>query len=147
MSNKLWKYFLENKTICVLNLVVVIILFVPYSYSLGQTYEAEELHWISNFIFNELDLIIFYSPVLILTITFQITSKKIYRKILLILNMIISLCQLVIALFSLVFPIQDFLPGIGMFLIVSLFPLITVIYIIESLERAGKNNESSYIKL
>ena len=131
MTNKIWKYISKNKTICILNLVVFLILIVPYSYSLGQHYESEELHWIPNFVFKQIDLIIFYLPILILTIGFQIVKKNVWKKALLIFSLIIYILYFFGALYSLSYPIQDFSPGIGNLLILTLFPLIIIIYKIE----------------
>lgn len=125
----------KRKTICILNTIVFLILIVPYSYSFGNTYETEELHWNPNFVFKEIDLIIFYIPILILTIGFQITKKTVWKNMLLILNLIICIIYFLGALFSLSFPIQDFSPGIGNLLILTLFPLIMIIYKIEQFER------------
>ncbi len=75
MTNKIWNYIKKNKTVCVLNIIIFLILVVPYSYSFVHHNETEELHWTPNFVFKETDLIIFYLPILILTIGFQLTKK------------------------------------------------------------------------
>ncbi len=77
---KIWNYIKENKTVSILDLIVFLILIVPNSYSFGHNYETEELHWIPNFVFKEIDLIVFYLPILILTIGFQL-SKKLFGEI------------------------------------------------------------------
>ncbi|WP_338731385.1 hypothetical protein [Mangrovimonas cancribranchiae] len=141
MTNKIWNYIKKNKTVCVLNIIVFLILVVPYSYSFGNQYETEELHWTQNFVFKEIDLIIFYLPILILTIGFQLTKKAIWRNTLLILNLVVSILYFFGALYSLSFPIQDFSPGIGNLLILTLFPLIIIIFKIEQYER-NKNKKT-----
>lgn len=125
---KIWNYIKENKTVSILNLIVFLILIVPNSYSFGHNYETEELHWIPNFVFKEIDLIVFYLPILILTIGFQLSKKTIWRNTFLILFIVFSILYFIGAVFSLSFPIQDFSPGIGNLLILTLFPLIIIIF-------------------
>ncbi|AWH75286.1 hypothetical protein DCS32_14260 [Dokdonia sp. Dokd-P16] len=128
MMIKIWNYIKENKTVSILNLIVFLILIVPNSYSFGHNYETEELHWIPNFVFKEIDLIVFYLPILILTIGFQLSKKTIWRNTFLILFIVFSILYFIGAVFSLSFPIQDFSPGIGNLLILTLFPLIIIIF-------------------
>ncbi|MGH1385219.1 hypothetical protein [Kordia sp.] len=135
MKKGIWNYIKTNKTVCVLNLIIFLILVLPYSYYFGHHYEAEKLHWIPNFVYKEIDLIIFYLPILILTIGFQIAKKTTWRNILLILNLIISILYFIGAILSLSFPIQDFSPGIGNLLILTLFPLLTIIFKIDQSEK------------
>ncbi len=125
---KIWNYIKENKTVSILNLIVFLILIVPNSYSFGHNYETEELHWIPNFVFKEIDLIVFYLPILILTIGFQLSKKTVWRNTFLILFIVFSILYFIGAVFSLSFPIQDFSPGIGNLLILTLFPLIIIIF-------------------
>ena len=125
---KIWNYIKENKTVSILNLIVFLILIVPNSYSFGHNYETEELHWIPNFVFKEIDLIVFYLPILILTIGFQLSKKTVWRNTFLILFIVFSILYFIGAVFSLLFPIQDFSPGIGNLLILTLFPLIIIIF-------------------
>ena len=143
MKQKIWKYIKTNKAISVLNLIVFLILIVPYSYSFGNNYETEKLHWIPNYVFKELELIIFYFPVLILTIGFQITKKTVWRNTLLIINLIICILYFFGALQQILIPFQDFVPGFGNLLILTLFPLIMIIYKIEQIERYKKKKTTA----
>ena len=140
MINNIWNYIKKNKTLSVLNLILILILIVPYSYSSKHQYETEELHWTPNFVFNEIDLFMFYLPILILTIGFQITKKIIWKKILLILNLVLSIIYFIGAILSIWLPIQDFIPGFGNLLILTLFPLIMIIFIMEQYERNHNKN-------
>ena len=138
MTNKIWNYIKKNKTISVLNLMVFLILIVPHSYSFGYHYETEEIGWTPIYVFKDIELILFYLPILILTIGFQLTKKTIWRNTLLILNLLVSILYFMGALFSLSFPVQDFSPGIGLLCILTLLPLIMSIYKIEQYERNKK---------
>tara|TARA_Y100000815_G_scaffold117945_1_gene106474 strand:+ start:884 stop:1315 length:432 start_codon:yes stop_codon:yes gene_type:complete len=140
MINNIWNYIKKNKTLSVLNLILILILIVPYSYSSIHQYETEELHWTPNFVFNEIGLFMFYLPILILTIGFQITKKIIWKKILLILNLVLSIIYFIGAILSIWLPIQDFIPGFGNLLILTLFPLIMIIFIMEQYERNHNKN-------
>ncbi len=128
---KVWKYIKKHKIVNLLNFILLLILSVPFSYSYGNNRETEKLHWISNYMYNELDLIVFYLPILALTIGFQIATKKVWKNALLTLNLGIAVIYFLETLFSLIVPIQDHSFGLGQLLILTLFPLITFIYRFE----------------
>ncbi|WP_405369242.1 MULTISPECIES: hypothetical protein [unclassified Nonlabens] len=98
----------------------------------------EQLHWIPNYIFQEVDLFLFYIPILILIIGYQINKKIIWKKTLLILMLIIFLLYFFGAIASLSFPIQDYSLGLGSLLLLTLFPLTAIIYKIEQHKRNKK---------
>ena len=133
MKGGIYNYIINNKTTSILNFIVLLILFVPFSYSYGNIYETEELHWIPNYIFEELELIIFYIPILLLTILFQIQKKCFWKKIILIIFLLISILSLLVIISSGIIP--DYSLGLGGILIMSLTPLIMIIYKIEQFKK------------
>ena len=135
MKQKIWKYIKENKIINITNLVVLLIFFLPFSYYYGHSFESEELKWIPTYLFNDYISIIFYIPIVIFTIVIQITKKSIYRETIFTLIIITYIFYFFGTLFALSFPMQDLSPGLGLLLILTLLPLIIILYKKEQLEQ------------
>lgn len=129
--SKVWRYITKNKTVCVLNIVLFIILLVPYSYIYSHHNENEDLHWIPNFVFQQADLFGFYLLIAVLIIGFQIAKTNILRKRLLIISLIVSFVYFIAGSLSLYLPVQDFSAGIGNVLVLTIFQLGMLILILE----------------
>lgn len=128
MIKEIWNYIRVHKTINLLNLLIVIMLFVPFSYSLNNTYETEKLFWVPNFIFKEFELVILYISLVIFTIGFQASKKTILKKLFLLFNLVICFFYFLHGIILLVFPILDFAVGMGGIISVILFPLSLIIF-------------------
>lgn len=131
MLHKTWKHIKENKATSFLNLCVFLVFITPYSYVYSHRTEDQQLHWIARFIIEYKDTIIVYLPVLIFTIGFQITQKTIWKKFFLVANLIMCCISFIVGFLSVITPIQDFLPGIGLYLTLTFFPLMIIVYKIE----------------
>jgi len=122
------KLLTKKKITYVLNIVLFLILVVPYSYTYSHHNETEDLHWTPNFVFEQIDLLSFYLLITIPVIGFQIAKTNTLRKKLLIISLIVSILYFIGTVPSLFLPIQDFSPSIGNILVLMLFPLIMVIF-------------------
>lgn len=121
---------ITNKAINLLNLVVLLILILPYSYYLGHEHETQALHWIPNFILFDINLALFFLPIPCLTIGFQIAKTARWRTIFLVALIIISALYAFFKLFIISFPIiPDYSTGIGSLLLLSICPLAVFIFI------------------
>ncbi|MEF3078759.1 hypothetical protein [Winogradskyella poriferorum] len=125
------KLLTKKKVTYVLNLVLLLILVVPYSYYLSHYKETEELDWIPNFVFQQTDLICCYLLIAILIIGFQTSKTYVLRKRFLTASLIVSFVYFIGGSFSLYLPVQDFSPGIGNVLALTLFPLIIIVFRLE----------------
>lgn len=130
MTQLIWNYIKDNKWTNLLNLNLLLILLFPFYYTFGNAFESENLQWTPVYLIASSD-IIFYVPLLILTIGFQ-TAKNKNTKILLIkLNLVFSFIYVLGTLLILYVAFQDFYYGLGLLLILTLFPLTFGILIIE----------------
>ncbi|RBA28258.1 hypothetical protein [Flavobacterium tibetense] len=128
MIKEIWNYIRVHKTINLLNLLIVIILFVPFTYSLNNTSETEKLFWVPNFIFKELELVIFYISLVIFTVGFQVSKRTINKKIFILFNLVICFFFFLHGIILLIFPILDFAVGLGSALSIIIFPLSLIIF-------------------
>ncbi|MCT4581019.1 MAG: hypothetical protein N4A35_06340 [Flavobacteriales bacterium] len=128
--NKIWSYIITNKTISLLNLVLILAPLLPYSYSFSPILSEKTTPWITNFIFDQIPHSIAYITLIILTISFQLIRNIFWKKAILILSMIIGFIFFIDGAFTIGFPIQDYLPGIGNLLILAFFPLTTSVFIV-----------------
>ncbi|CAA0197271.1 conserved membrane hypothetical protein [Tenacibaculum maritimum] len=116
MSKKVLFYFL-----------VILILFVPLIKTYEVKGEYDEGIWENVYVFKELDLIILFMPLLILTFLIGFSKKKkilIYR-ILIVGTFLYS----ILGVTAILTPSMDSYPLIGAYLIVMLFP--TVLFLMN----------------
>ncbi len=129
MFQKIKQYTRNNKAITCLNLFLIAIFFVPYSYSDGLNGEQ-----FTNYTILNDELLISNLTLIPFTIAFQIMKKGFLRKLFLIIDLVIFFVAFLSSLFYLSMPLQDFIPGIGILLMLFLFPLTILIYSIENYE-------------
>ncbi|CAA0183550.1 conserved membrane hypothetical protein [Tenacibaculum maritimum] len=116
MSKKVLFYFL-----------VILILFVPLIKTYEVKCEYDEGIWENVYVFKELDLIILFMPLLILTFLIGFSKKKkilIYR-ILIVGTFLYS----ILGVTAILTPSMDSYPLIGAYLMVMLFP--TVLFLMN----------------
>ena len=130
-KKELWSYLQKNKTASVLNLILITLLVVPYSHTFTHTSEIEPLFWRPNYILMNGELLLIWIPTVFLMVAFQITTKRGWRRAFLFLSLVVSLLLFLIGLATVLFPIQDFGPGIGNLLTPILLPLVTLLLIQE----------------
>ena len=121
--SKTWNYIQKNRLVSVFNLIVVLILILPYSETRQHNFEKGGLSWQFNFVFAHLELIVPYLPILFLTILYQILKNQKLKNIVFGLLILLSCIYSAGAFFSLGFLAQDYTPSIGNFLMILIGPI------------------------
>lgn len=131
--NGIWQYIKNNKMITIFNVVIVLVLILPYSitYSGGPT-ETDDLIWQLNYVYKDFELFIFFIPLSILAISFQLCQPNIWRRIMLIILAILCCGYSFITFMILSIPTQDYMPSWGLLLTATLGPLTLLILGIET---------------
>jgi hypothetical protein len=140
MMDSAWQYIRNNKFITILNIDIILILLLPYSETYGGgSSELDELTWSLNYFYQDMELFVFFIPLSLLTIGFQIMPNGIWRKLLL--GLLILLCcgYSFIAFIGLGMPIQDYAPTWGQLVMVTVGPLMLIIWGVE-LNKSSKHN-------
>lgn len=119
--------------ITLFNVAIFLILVLPFSESYGLwNIETDKLTWAPNYVFAELDLFIFFIPLSALTIGFQILKFNRWRKTLLILHIVQCCAYSMNALLTLGGQGQYYMPSWGQLVMITLGPIILVIWSLES---------------
>ncbi len=124
MINSIISYINNNKYSTVLNAIVLLLFFVPFSYSYSSRSENEALHWMPNFIYSDEQSLYFYFLIFLSTISFQLFENKFIIRTL---NLLISLLYFLIGLLYILIPLQDYSVGLGNILLLTIFPLNLII--------------------
>lgn len=128
----IWKYISNNKLITLLNIVVILILLFPYTLTFGEVYsEAHTYSWKYHYVYSDIELFVFFIPLGVLVIGFQIIKLNNWRKKLLIILTILSCLYSLNAFLTLLVPIQDYLPSWGQILMITLGPITLSVLVLE----------------
>ena len=121
--------------ITIFNIAILLILTLPYSITYGGGYnEIDELTWEPNYVYENLELFIFFIPLSLLTIGFQVMKFNKWRKLLLGLHIVQCCAYSLNAFLSMGIPIQDYIPSWGQLVMVTLGPMTIIIWRIESID-------------
>lgn len=131
MQNKIYTYISNHKIINLLNLMMLIILLVPYSCIYGNTYETEELHWMPIYIYDDKITFIPFILFLVFIIGFQLLKKGKLKNLFLKALVVHSLLCFLYGMLVFIMPMQDFMPHLGYLLILAIFPLSILLFRIE----------------
>lgn len=119
--------------ITIFNIAILLILLLPYSITFGREHsETGELIWTSNYIYEDLELFIFFIPLSLLTIGFQIIKLNTWRRVIFGLHIIQCCVYSLNAFFMMALPIQDYIPSWGQLITITLGPIAFIIWSIES---------------
>ena len=123
MQNKFWNYIKDNKLVNALNLFLLIILIVPYSYTYCGIENSDELGWNVNYVTDGSDLPFLYGGIVFLTLLFQIIQHKKIRQVLLIFLLLVTLAWFYLIFVAIFTDNERFISGMASYLSLLLFPL------------------------
>lgn len=102
---------------------------LPYGYIYSHNSEFDELKWTKSYVYQDINLILFFLVYTFLTVSIDYLKNKSLGKKLLFVHLIISFIFSSLSFLSILLISQDYMPGIGNFLSIFLFPLSMSIYI------------------
>jgi hypothetical protein len=116
--------FINKILIVLLSAILIISFFIPYSFVFNAENNIENQNWENSYIVDDIKLITLYTAFSIFWLAYLLLNKSLVKTILKLILLIISLLFFVMALANLVFIAQDFLPSMGIYISIFIFPLL-----------------------
>ena len=137
------KYAGENKLLMLLNVVVLMVLLLPFGRVQQQAGSGEDapLVWVNGFIYEDFLSILFYSLVILLTASLQVARSSVIRMILATLNLFVCGLSSLFAAGSMILVAPDYKPYFGCVLTLSLAPISFFVLIEEGIRAGQKRRE------
>jgi len=126
-------YIKSNYLIILIDILLLLLLVLPYSESFWGGPFNETHEWRPNFVYSNEELLTFYIPLATLYVLYQLISWPKLKKYVLYLCIVISTLYSLNALASLMIAMQDFIPSWGNLLIVGLAPLTWLLLVKDKL--------------
>lgn len=140
--DKFLEYIKNNRVASLLNFVILLILLLPYSNTLGEDpNNTSGMAWHLNYIWSSCELFLYFLPLALSTIGFQFINFNIWRKLVFGFALLIGCFYALNAFLTLGFPMQDYIPSYGQFATVLVAPLLLLQLRVE-LNRYQRNKQN-----
>jgi hypothetical protein len=136
MKIKTWKSTLR----ITINILILVLALFPISSNFISIQEELEV-WRSNYVWNNLELAISVMPVIILWILVQLISGTIIKFMATLFAIILSAINFVHSIQATLLLSPDFIPKIGTYVLVIVFPLLIVYSLVEVRRMINESTE------
>ncbi len=126
----------------IINVISFLLLIVPYYQSYGAT-ELGSGTWMNQYFFSDYTQMLFLLLFYLMWISIQLSADKKIVKLLKFLSILLSFLFMVYCFLVISIPIQDFIPSIGIYLVMTIFPCLVLLYTLEYII-ANKTKENDF---
>lgn len=122
---KYWTYLIY------LTCLLLIMLPISTTFTPGSGEEFQEEQWGNNYAFNTIEYAIIIFPIVLLLIITPKLEHRNVKKVLIVILVLLSFISFLWAVLAIILPVQDFIPSLGVGVLLMLFPIVGINSIME----------------
>ena len=123
----------------IINFICLLIFILPFSVEFNpEEYKNINEGWESQYLINDFENLIFIAPFFLVWFFYQFVTNRKLKLILKYISLILAAWSSFYGFLGIGMPIQDFVPDIGIHLLLLLFPLVLIMIILELLKKRKK---------